>query len=993
MLKRYLRILSIALLTASLVGPLSMGTTYAQALVAQGATQASGTIAGSIKDVSGAPIAGATVRISGPQTQAATTDAQGNFSIANLPAGIYAFEARKSGYNTATESSITVLAGSTQTLAVTMSALSFTTLRTIANVRSSGRGTFNTTPASVNVVSSQTFSDRGQQQVMQVLDGVPGVQMSISGNGVNGAAPGGISFANVRGGRSYETATLIDGHPLFVGDYGDYVSTFLNSFMFKDVEIVKGPGATVPQVNFALGGTVNFETKDPTYVPTADFMFGTGSYGGTFENMGFSNTFGRLGIVVDYANNNAASAFNNQRFYFSNFPGFNYTGANGTSVLYGATSNPQVVPATAGAPVYSKASQNLAEVACCLPVNGNLNAVSELVKATYKLSGATSLSASYLGGQARADQFANTGDVQYYTFEPLTSGAPAYTGSLKPGTVIPVVFGYASQEDYETNNEPMVQAELRTTLGKDSILARYYHASIVRLQYQGPNDPTQPEGGIYNVWGNQSAYQSTQKAYAFNGGPYQVANYEYYRATEQDMLSGYSFQYLHPIGDDLLTLAVDTNDGSSVSYSQSGASRAGAAVPLPSVSIPKGSGQILTTYMLRGEHHFNSKLQGTLSLYNNRYKTTTNNAPQGGATGCQFDGTNCQFTTENSGHFDGRLGFEWRPSYNWAVRASAGSSIVPPYLGLLTAQTTGLPFNTTPNDMYKTLGSYKNPNLLPETAFGYDLGFDHRFGGQTTLVFDTYMTNMFNGYFQELTPTGFTCATPGYCTGSQAGNAAVPIYAAYNANLSNARFEGIEAELRHTPQAGFGWDLAGSTQRGYAYNLPPCFYSNVFIAGTNKLDCTKYTTNLNVVAGQNFSGGANFMGVTNGTSARLTGGTGISAQNQNIPYFNGNVALNYTFKNGVFAEVGDTLFGKNNSYNLPPFGIGYASLRFPVNNGLAIQFSGNNIFNAYTGLFPVAGAGVPVNLVNGGLGATNANVVGPATYQIILFFHKAGSNP
>lgn len=984
-MNRYFRALLVVALVFGLAGPATTAAVFAQTTAPAVAPTTTGTVQGTIHDNSGAPVANAKIILSGAQTKTTTSDATGAFSFTNITAGVYTLTASKAGYETAREGDLAVIGGQAETLAVVMPAVSFTSLRTIATVRAVGRGTFNVSPASVSVVSSQTFSLRGADQVMHVLDAVPGVQMSVAGNSVNGASPGGISFANIRAARSYETSSLIDGHPLFTGDYGDYVVNFLNPFLFNNVETVKGPGATVPQVNFALGGTVNFQTKEPTAYPDAQVLFGVGSYGGTNENISFSNTYGKLGVVAVYGNNNTGSAFDGKDFYFTN--GTFYFNDNGQmSSFYANPTNKQPVPTTAGGNVFTTTATTVSAFGCCLPVNAFLSNQSELLKLRYKFSGATSLTFSYLGDQAHSDQFGNNGDVQYYTFQPDPKG-PAYSGNIKPGTQIPVVFGYTSAFDDETNNEPILTAELHTTLGNDALIGRYYHAGIVRLQYQGPGNPSVPEADMFTFWGNQSASPKYgQYAAAFNGSPMVVQDFEYYRATEQDKLDGYSAEYQHPIGNDLLSLSFDWSKGQSASYSFSGSSKPGGAVPLPSVSIPEGSNQVFSTIMLRGEHHFSSKLNATLSLYSNHYQTTTNSKPQGGGTACNFDGTNCVFGTETSSHFDERLGIEWRPSYDWAVRLGAGSSIVPPYLGLLTAQTSSLPFSTTSQTTFLKFGTFKNPNLLPETAFGYDIGFDHRLPAQITMSFDGYLTNMFNGYFQQLVPTGFTCATPGFCSGQQAGNSSVPIYASYNANLSNARFEGLELDVRRAPTVGWGFDLAASTQRGYAYNLPPCFYSNVITS--SGIDCTQYTTNLNIIAGQNFTGGANFMGVTNQAGKSLIGSTGISAQNQNVPYFTGNAMLSYAFANGVYAQIGDTLLGKNNSYNEPPFGIGYASLRFPVTKTMALQVSGDNIFNAYSGLFPVAGTGVPIPLAGGGLAATNANVVGPARYQLTLFFNS-----
>ncbi|HEV2262510.1 MAG TPA: TonB-dependent receptor, partial [Candidatus Rubrimentiphilum sp.] len=278
-MNRFLRILTAVTLTTGLVGPFSMATTFAQAPAASGASQTTGTVNGSIRDSSGAPVANATVTISGPQTANGHSDAHGNFSFSNVTAGVYSFTATKPGYNTATENIVAVLSGQTTTLAVVMSAISFSSLRTIASVRSVGRGTFNTTPASVNVVTSQTFIDQAQPQVMKVLNETPGIVASFPQTSANGSAPGAITFPNIRGALSFESASLIDGHPVSVGTFGDYVTTFLNPFMLQNIEVVKGPGADAPEVNYAIGGTANFRSKDPSFAPTGMLQFGVDNWG------------------------------------------------------------------------------------------------------------------------------------------------------------------------------------------------------------------------------------------------------------------------------------------------------------------------------------------------------------------------------------------------------------------------------------------------------------------------------------------------------------------------------------------------------------------------------------------------------------------------------------------------------------------------------------------------------------------------------------------
>ncbi|HET7812996.1 MAG TPA: TonB-dependent receptor, partial [Candidatus Baltobacteraceae bacterium] len=519
------------MLTASLVGPFGMGTTYAQTLVAQAAPQGTGTIAGSIKDASGAPVANATVTVSGPQSQTATTDSQGNFSISGLPSGIYSFRATKAGYNTASDTNITVLPGGTQTLTVTMNVLTFTSLRTIATVRSSGRGTFNTSPASVSVINSQTFVDQGQPQVMRVLDQTPGIVASYPQTSANGAAPGAITFPNIRGALSFETASLIDGHPVSVGTFGDYVTSFLNSFALGGAEVVKGPGADSPEVNYAIGGTVNFLTKNPTYQPSGNFTFGYGSHGSSILNFGYSSTEGRLGFVFDYADNSDSSALNGYQATFvpggnNTYLNYNQSTQSGTFLNFNDSNTP--VSGTA-----SGNFNSFGTVACCYTVSGDFESRGELAKLTYKLSNATRATFTYLGSQAFADQNGNTSSMTPGTFAP---GAQYANGNLQPGQAINIVNIHPGGSDNEINNEPILQGDIRTTLNNDTILARYYHASIWRLIHEGPDVPYIPETMILNVQGTNG--QAAGSANITGMRP--VTFFDYFQQTELDKLGGFS---------------------------------------------------------------------------------------------------------------------------------------------------------------------------------------------------------------------------------------------------------------------------------------------------------------------------------------------------------------------------------------------------------------------------------------------------------------------
>ncbi|MGB8797312.1 MAG: TonB-dependent receptor [Candidatus Aquilonibacter sp.] len=943
-----------AALVAAVVQPVYAATTASPELVSQAMSATTGAISGTVKDGGGAPVAGATITLQGVKTLQTTSDATGAFQISAVPPGLYIINVAKPGFETATESDFTVFSGEVEKIAITLPIATFTSLRTIASVRATAQSQFNTSTASLNVITAQDFADQAQPQVGRVLNQIPGLQNTLPTSSANGSVPGAITVPNIRGGLSFETASLIDGHPLAVGDYGDYVTTFLSSYMLGSVEVVKGPGAMSPQTNYAIGGTVNFRTKDPTATLTPDYTIGVTNRGGTFYNFGISDTIGRLGFVLDLAGVDDLPALHNYSSYFNPNNSFY---ANGTGLGY--TDNLGWIGNT-----NSKTYNNYSLVACCYTYDGAYDGTYELAKLRYKFSNATTATVSYLGGQTWADQNANTSELVPSVFQP---GA-GYDGSLPVGAQILGPYSLYPQTAQEINNEPIFQAEIRSLIGNDTVLARYYHASINRLIYEGNPNPAVPVQETYSLYG-------TAGSQVFNGESVPVDIYDWYNQFEEDRLSGLSFEYEHPFGDgDDVTFSVDQNRASSVAGSWGTVSGSAGDVGTPSITNPAGTNQTFTTFLLRSQYNFTPKLSGTVALYDNLYQNTFPYALNGTANAA---GTGYSFTTSNSAHFDERMALEYRPSSGIAIRASAGSAIAPPYLSLLSKL-------TTPPSTCSTSCAYSanNPNLVPETAFGYDLGADFRLPHDYGVVsIDGYLTDLYNHFLAETVAAG-TCAAITYpglppCPAGVGG--AIPVYVSLNTNLNNSRFEGIELSWKRGSTPGkFGWNISGAIQHAYAYDLPAGFYCQNLPAGEPCVPAT-YNVNLPIIAGANFTGNA-FGTTYNGAGS--VGASGFS--NTAIPYFQGNATVNYTLKDGIYLELGETLYGKNNGYNLPPFGIGYATIRVPLNNSISFQVSGDNIFNAWPGLFPIVGGGIAYPLANGTLGATIGNTVGPATYRFML---------
>ena len=980
-MKRVVRLIAAIAVSAFLFQPLAV--TASPALVAQ-ATATTGGISGTVRDETGAPVAGATVTLTGIQTQTAKTDATGAFQISDVPVGLYDINVAKPGYQSARQSSFAVVSGVVERVAITLQIATFTALHTIATVRSVGAATFNTSAASVSTVTNTTFLNQGSTQLATVLNEVPGLQVSYSEDDTNGAAPGAIQYANIRDGLSFETATEIDGHPLSVGKYGDYVLSFWTPFVFQSYDTIKGPGAQAAQTNYAINGTLNMRTLDPTQDFESQFIAGYGSYGETYFNVRYSGTVNKFSFVGDIGETNQNSPLDNTSVQLGNTSGGYVLNPNGTGSAIGYNDSVSPIPGTSGA-----AYNNYSLLTCCYTVTGSLDKINELLKLRYRFSGSTVATVSYLGSQATSDENGDTLEAMPSVFQP---GA-GYTGKIPVGAQELVSNVYPAP-DLETSNEPMFQAEVTSTLGQDTVIGRYYHASIDRLITQGNTNPNTP-----NVM--YETLSGTTSTNVYNDAYVPVAWYEYFVESENDQLGGLDLEYQHPYGVGDAVTASYSRTISTTSYWEQEAETGSYPTVTASeqdVTIPQGTGEIFSTYRLSDTQNFGQKFNTLLSLYENQYDFTAATTCGVGASyseagACELTGGNATFRTTSPSHFDERLGLTYRPDPSLIIRASAGSSIAPPYSGLLSVfsqlPSVASACETSPGSCPPTVTvSQNNPNLKPETAFGYDLGSDFQFHNTYHASADVFLTDLYNQFISTTVYSGMACNDVLFPSSNcgPPGPSNPQLYYDINGNVNNARYEGIELSLQHLTANGIGWLIEGSTQRGYAYDLGSDFYCST---AANPCTPKYYDQNLGIIAGENFNGGSPSSFYLHSASCPLSdyycvsyGGDNVS--NQSVPYLQGYAEINWQTPAGWYAAFGETLFGKNNSFNEPPFTIAHATIRAPLGNSLYLQVSGNNLFDAYKGFIPIEGGGVGIPLANGGVGPTVGNVYGPATFNVTL---------
>ena len=226
---------------------------YASLAASPASRAEAGTITGTVTEgASGRAIAGAQVGIAASQL-GATTNADGRFTIANVPAGTHAVQVRMIGY-TVVERSVTVVDGQTATLNFQLS----TRAVVLDEVVAVGYGTQKrgSLTGAVDQVSSQALENRPMANLTQGLQGViPNVNIRLL-DGRPTQAP----RINIRGttsiGQGGNALILIDG---VEGD-----PSMVNPNDVESVSVLKDAAAAAVYGARGAFGVLLVTTKKPT---------------------------------------------------------------------------------------------------------------------------------------------------------------------------------------------------------------------------------------------------------------------------------------------------------------------------------------------------------------------------------------------------------------------------------------------------------------------------------------------------------------------------------------------------------------------------------------------------------------------------------------------------------------------------------------------------------------------------------------------------------
>lgn len=1041
-----------------MVGPVGAATkaqTVAQATVGQG------TVTGKVTDSRGNPLAGAAVTIEGGgRTYSQTSKSDGSFQL-DLPPGVYTITVNRGGFQTA-QNDIAVIAGARFDATVALQEVNLSSLQVIGRTQTTvaSRNGFNISEAGVSTLPPLEIQLRQNPNLTDTVASIPGV---VATRTFISSTPN-TSFA-VRG-AALQTRVTIDGHPISSGISGQWNTNYAAGGIFQDVEVVKGTGLNGSIAGESAVGTINLRTRDFSRDNSAGFQLGSDSYTGGIYNVFADVNFlpnKRASLIVAKSFVGFNGPWNNA---FNDRAGTTNTGSLPTATLQapggligldqwmGDFSNRYSLQAELAKLRY-RFSDSTSVTLEYLGMQGQYQPQGGSYAAYL---GQMTLQACQNGSAFQASLATCTTQSTYtapYTFGNVGSSVNAYTW-------FPL--------SYIQNNEPQFAAEIRTSFKNDSILFRPY-THLINRYISGVSENHYPGNGgawyqVTNVANCQALFilpgatstgapatgakgpcfpanlAPNSPAYIGNGtaqvvfpttttAPVCTAASPCYTTRtglqndgtvgystpfsqpELDRLNGYTFSYLHPVGNNTYNFSYDYRKDAASSFSgdtsaaapgcqfvigsasgantfikngtaagqsyQPSCSTAQIAANAPSGllaydQLPRSSiGTPLTVsqyqdFALTANVQLSERLRLAIGNYLEIYRV--NAQIEDPAVLAQYAALGNSAASPVSlvprmqtyTHYDPHVGFEYRVNQSLSLRLNGGSSITQPYPALVS----GFGAISIPNAAQSNyVNTIPNFSLKPETTVSYDFGLDQRLADGGVLSADVYDFTVHDVFLTNTTDIG---TIPSVC--GLGANPAFPNARCLQTNSINGpiqRAYGLEVSLTKNPVGGFGYYLSGSLERSYLDQLPLSIYFS---------NTTAATANFNVSGAQLFG----------------------------YPFFKAYGQLLYADRRGNTFELGADYEGSNNFTAGPAYAIWDASARIPiVQKKLRLQVSAQNLFNLNTGTLlgrTLNNQGYiqpTVYLANGKLlpgdssvynrtGTTNITALPPRNFRILLDF-------
>ncbi|GAC1414001.1 MAG: hypothetical protein NVSMB5_01360 [Candidatus Velthaea sp.] len=930
------------------------------------------TVSGQVLAASGRPSGGAAVTIEGNGgRRAVMTDGAGAFRVDLVP-GEYTINVNKGGYQTGS-TDVVVTPGNSISIAVTLTESTLNNLtvigRTSTNANRSA-ATFNISSSAATQTNVAIVRERNTPDLSQIVSELPGVSVSRSATNVNN------SFI-VRGLQD-ETKITLDGHPISSGVGGSFIANYAGAPIFGSIDVLKGAGLNGPTAGTSGNGTVNIRTPDFAPTNSGFLQVGSDSYAGTL--------FTAIANVNFLKNNRLSFIFGKS---FSGYDGptkgyyANDIDTAPSEVGFIPNTYNYTTPPLGNFPIASQS-----DFSNTYNLNAQLAKMrykfSDATSLTLEFLG---LQGRFDPQGGSYGQFAGYATVpQCINAKVAASGAACTVLSVYNAPSAQNLIGNTNVPLYQfypgsdvRQNQPNFNADFKTTFKNDTIFFRPYSAVINRL-IDGSGENTVPgnNGAWYQVTSNANCTVAFSAPSIANGGakgpcypanspvgtpayvvdpttphaygaqsatPYNcsIANPCYtssvkqansgvygfgtpYTTAEVDKLFGYTFTYIHPVGNNIFNLSFDhyiddtrsaLNDTSPAiagcSFTQGGGknpapglignqpncvlnSTDGTSATSILPVAPIGTPETLTSISglsLTAQLQLRPNLEFDFGNYFTNYKINAqiedpNLVAQFAAAGVNTSVAPIAFVgrQNSASHYDPHFGFVFRPHRNVSMRLTGGSSIVVPYASQISGIT------TINQGASSTTLSQKNINLKPEEIVTQDLGGDVRLASGGIFSVDAFNTVVHNPWISTST------LIPNL---PQIQNTPFTLLSTLQ-NGPEKHSQGLEMSLTNEPVIGFGYRLTTTLQRAYYQNLPAYFFSSPQATYNGK-------------------------------------------QIDGIPYSKGYAEIRYAGVKNSLVRLGMEYDGPNNANNYPAFVLFDAGVRFNVGNGISFQTTAENLTN------------------------------------------------
>lgn len=858
-------------------------------------TQVSGDL---VTAENGLPVSGATISLVQGSTvvATATSDTNGHYTFGNVTPGIYTLRISAQGLQTTEISN--VLAGTGGSIAIR------TTLprqRTEAGgIQEIGRVTaksqsltdlIGTSTIKYNVDPIQ-LQQQGFLKAGDALGALPGVNLNGTPHGV-----GDDTFLDIRGMGVTETRALMDGHPIGPGgsvapngnaqNYGfNYSNSAFN--LMNNIQVTEGSGATGLYGVNAIGGTIDFQTMNPTVKPQFFLQQQVGTSGTDATLIKATGSFGNLGYALGGGVTGTYGSFSPQYIFQSSRPNNDQT-----SPAYANCTN-----AAASFPVDLTSCNQASNTYL---VSGNYLVRDDIAKLKYNLTPTTALTVTGYWSNELADSTGNGDDdnIPYNTRLQQINDGTAYSGALGQNGCAANLYAVAT----DANPNACYTA---TQLAN----ATYGPAGGGNLRTRGVRLYDYDSHLTSTIGANNVNVDYYQDFYQYHKESCFAAGFVPGVGCQGSSFSNNFYTTGFLVSDDLVLGDNDLGFGW-FNYHQLSNGNTTSGPGNPWVNQPDlGTGQY--SFFLRDIYTPSS----FFNIYFNGWLVTSN--------------------VVNQTKFDPRLSFIFKPTSQDSIRLTAGQTDGFPNESLKAGGVTSNGFNSSslgsgcPALGTANAANVANPLLTSETALDTEAAYSHRFWSDTSLGVVGYISSEKNQLYQATVPV---LSLPGI--------ASSPVIVGIANDPTITGKIGSNCGVALTPVTVLPYLGVTTT-----INVASAMYRGLLFQGRIRANPRLFMDfNYQLSSAQQFGIPAQIL-QTPSNAWSINGG-----QIYEIPYQKGSANFDFQDLKGLEVQLTGYFVGNNNTFNRPGYTYFNAFVTKRFNQNVSLTLSGTNIFNQNTQVY------------------------------------------